>query len=99
MIKTPYKLFFGTLGNDIRLKILHTLVKRPKNVTELTNELRFDQTTISKNLKRLETCSFVHKNREGRHSVYTLNKETILPLLKLIDKHVDKHCKNCKLVV
>ncbi|MBI2543272.1 MAG: winged helix-turn-helix transcriptional regulator [Candidatus Aenigmarchaeota archaeon] len=99
MTKTPYKLFFSTLGNGVRLKILHALVKKPKNVTGLTNELKFDQTTISKNLKRLETCGFVHKNREGRHSVYTLNKETILPLLKLIDKHVDKHCKNCKLVV
>lgn len=98
MTKMPYKLFFGTLGNDIRLKILHALVKRPKNVTELTNELDFDQTTISKNLKRLTVCRFVHNRRKGKHSIYSLNKETILPLLNLIDKHVKKYCKNCELV-
>ena len=92
MIKTPYKLFFGTLGNEIRLKILHSLVKRPKNVSELTNELGYDQTTISKNLKRLETCSFVYNSRKGKHSIYSLNKKTILPLLKLIDKHTNKYC-------
>lgn len=90
----PYKLFFGTLGNEIRLSILHALVRRPKNVTELTNELGVDQTTISKNLKRLETCNFVHNSKEGKHSIYALNRETILPLLKLIDRHTSKYCKH-----
>ncbi len=94
MIKTPYKLFFSTLGNDMRLKILHALIKKSKNVTELTNELGFDQTTISKNLKRLEMCDFVHNSRKGKYSIYSLNKETILPLLKLIDKHTSKYCKH-----
>ena len=94
MIKTPYKLFFDTLGNDIRLKILHALVKRPKNVSELTKELGFDQTTISKNLKRLETCGFVHNSKKGKYSIYSLNKGTILPLLKLIDKHTNNYCKH-----
>lgn len=94
MTKTPYKLFFSTLGNDIRLKILHELVKMPKNVTELTNELGFDQTTISKNLKRLETCGFVRNRKKGKHSIYSLNKETILPLLRLIERHTNKYCKH-----
>lgn len=94
MTKTPYKLFFDTLGNDIRLKVLHTLIKGPKNVTQLTEDLRFDQTTISKNLKRLETCGFVHNRKKGKYSVYSLNKETILPLLKLIDKHTNRYCKH-----
>jgi DNA-binding transcriptional ArsR family regulator len=93
MIKIPYKLFFGTLGNDIRLKILHALVKKPKNVTQLTNELGFDQTTVSKNLKRLATCQFITNKKVGKNSIYSLNKETILPLLKLIDKHTEKFCK------
>ena len=93
MAKTPYKLFFGTLSNGVRLRILQALIKKPKNVTELTNELGFDQTTISKNLKRLTTCEFVHNTRKGKHSIYSLNKGTILPLLKLIDKHTNKYCK------
>ncbi|MBI4010195.1 MAG: winged helix-turn-helix transcriptional regulator, partial [Candidatus Aenigmarchaeota archaeon] len=81
----PYKLFFGTLGNQIRLQILHALIKRPKNVTELTDELGFDQTTISKNLKRLATCRFITNKKAGKYNIYSLNKKTILPLLKLID--------------
>ncbi len=93
MTKIPYKLFFGTLGNEMRLQILHALVRRQKNVTELTNELGFDQTTISKNLKRLTECGFVHNSRKGKHSIYSLNKKTILPLLKLIDRHTNKYCK------
>ncbi|MBI1978681.1 MAG: winged helix-turn-helix transcriptional regulator [Candidatus Aenigmarchaeota archaeon] len=99
MIKTPYKLFFGTLSNEIRLKILHALAEKPKNVTQLTNELGFDQTTVSKNLKRLATCQFITNKKIGKHSIYSLNKKTILPLLKLIDRHVDKYCKNCELLL
>jgi len=92
MIKTPYKLFFGTLGNEIRIQILHALIDKPKNVTELTKELRVDQTTISKNLKRLQTCSFVYNKKEGKNSIYSLNEKTIKPLLKLIDNHTQKYC-------
>lgn len=98
MIKTPYKLFFASLSNEIRLKILHRLLKGSRNVSELTNELGFDQTTVSKNLKRLTACRFITNKKVGKNSIYTLNRETILPLLKLIDKHVDKYCKNCELI-
>lgn len=73
--KNAYKLFFGTLNNEIRLQIIHALIKRPKNVTQLTKELGFDHTTISKNLKRLETCGFVHKRKKEKFSVYSLNKK------------------------
>lgn len=93
MSKTPYDLFFSTLGNQTRLAILHALMKGPKNVTRLTKELGFDQTTVSHNLRRLTICGFVHKNKNGRYRVYSLNRETILPLLKLIDRHTDKYCK------
>ena len=94
MIKTPYKLFFGTLSNEVRLKVLHALMKTPKNVTQLTDELGYDQTTISKSLKRLAECQFITNKRLGKNSIYSLNKETILPLLKLIDRHTNKYCKH-----
>ena len=28
--------------------------------------------------------------------IYSLNKETILPMLEIIDKHENKFCKKCK---
>jgi len=91
-LKAPYKLFFGTLANGVRLDILHVLLKGPKGVTEITKETKYDQTTISHNLQRLTTCSFVFNKKEGKKRIYYLNSETIQPLLKLIDKHAFKFC-------
>ena len=88
MIETPYKKFFHTLGNQTRLAIIYTLKSGEKNVTELTEELKLKQTTVSHDLRRLEQCQFVKMRQDGPFRYYSLNKETIEPLLKLMDKHV-----------
>lgn len=93
MAKSPYKLYFHTLGNKTRLGIIHALRKGPMNVTELTEKLPYKQSTISHNLKRLVSCEFVRVNRKGLYRYYALNKETVEPLFKIIDKHVHKYCK------
>ncbi len=94
MLKKPYKLFFGTLANEQRLKIINFLRKGPKNVTQICKELNFNQTTVSHNLRRLKTCSFIFNKKKGKERIYSLNKETIKPLMDLIDKHTDKFCKH-----
>ncbi len=93
MIKQPYKFFFHTLANKTRLEIVHTLLDGEMNVTELIKKLRMKQSTVSHNLKRLELCKFVILRRDGPYRYYSLNNETIKPLLKLIDRHVNKFCK------
>lgn len=93
MIKQPYKFFFHTLANKTRLEIIHALLDGEMNVTELTKKLKMKQSTISHTLKRLLLCQFIHIRREGPSHYYSLNKETIEPLLKLIDRHVNKFCK------
>ncbi len=93
MLKTPYKLFFMTLANEQRLKIINSLRKGPKNVTEICKEFGFNQTTVSHNLKKLKTCGFIFSKNNGKERIYSLNKETIQPLMDLIDKHTNKFCK------
>ena len=87
-----YKLFFNTFSGIDRLKILNLLRKRPMNVTEIINELKIDQTNASHNLKKLKLCGFVDSKKEGKYRKYYLNKKTIFPILKLIDKHMEKNC-------
>ena len=93
MAKSPYKIFFHTLGNKTRLEIIHALRDKPMNVSELTKKLPYKQSTISHNLKRLVSCEFVHVQRKGLYRYYSLNKKTREPLLKIIDTHVKNHCK------
>jgi DNA-binding transcriptional ArsR family regulator len=50
--------------------------------------LKYDQTTISHNLKHLNEYGFVFVHRNGKQRIYKLNEKTVLPLMKLIDKHL-----------
>ena len=91
-IYEAYKLFFGTLVSEPRLKIINLLRKGKKNVSEIIKELNFDQTSVSHNLARLKMCGFVLDEINGKFRYYKLNEETIKPLMLLIDKHMSKNC-------
>ncbi len=94
MLEKAYKLFFGTLANLNRIKIINTLRNNPKNVTEICNLTKFNQTTVSHNLKRLQNCGFVFSERKGKCIYYSLNKKTIKPLMEMIDKHMSGFCEH-----
>ncbi|MBI5803265.1 helix-turn-helix transcriptional regulator [Candidatus Pacearchaeota archaeon] len=87
-----YKLFFGTLVSVSRLKIINLLRSGKKNVSEMTDELEMDQTSVSHDLVRLKHHGFVKVSVEGRYRYYALNNETIKPIMKLIDKHMSQYC-------
>ena len=87
-----YKLFFGTLVSEPRLKIINLLRKDKKNVSEIMSKVKMDQTSVSHNLARLKKCGFVSTEIEGKFRYYKLNEETTAPLIDLINKHMSKHC-------
>lgn len=87
-----YKIFFGTLVSEQRLKIINLLRKGKKNVSEIMDLLEMDQTAVSHNLARLKQCGFVISEVEGKYRYYKLNEETIKPLMSLIDKHMNRYC-------
>ena len=93
MLEKAYKLFFGTLANKNRLKIINSLRKGSKCVHEICDELKFNQTTVSHNLNRLLKCGFVFVEQKGKHRYYSLNKKTIRPLMALIDEHMHEYCE------
>ena len=87
-----YKIFFGTLVSEPRLKIINLLRIKKKNVSEIMEELQMDQTSISHNLARLKKCGFVKSEIDGKYRYYKINDETIRPLMETIEKHMSKYC-------
>ena len=87
-----YKLFFRSLANPNRLKIINSLRKSEKCVSEIIKSTGFEQTMVSHNLKILEKCGMVFAKRNGKHKYYSLNKKTIKPLLIMIDNHMSEYC-------
>lgn len=94
----PHQFFFETLGNQARWDIIHFLGKGPSRVTDIAEKLRLEQSLVSHHLRRLETCGFAKVKTNSTERIYSLNKETVGPLLKLVEKHVSQFCKKvcCK---
>ncbi len=92
-LNNPQKLFFETLGNQTRWDIVHLLLKKPYRATDIAKRLGYEQSLVSHHLQRLLTCGFVKAKTNGTERIYSLNKETITPLLILVDRHVNKFCK------
>ena len=87
-----YKIFFGTMVSESRLKIINFLRNGKKNVSEIISELKMDQTHVSHDLQRLRRCGFVLSEKSGKYVYYSLNKDSITPIMNLIDKHMSSFC-------
>jgi DNA-binding transcriptional ArsR family regulator len=91
-----YYIFFGNLANPLKVDIISALKEKDSSVQELSRELKAEQSKISHALCSLKHCSIVNVKQSGKKRIYSLNKETILPMLDIIDKHETKFCKECK---
>lgn len=85
--------FFSTLSSPRRVKILQFLGKNgATNVSEISASLTIEQSAVSHSLIKLLDCHFVDVARDGKERIYSLNSETIQPLLQQIENHVEKYC-------
>ncbi len=92
-----YNLFFETFSNRTRMLIIDALMSGPKSVGEICKITKQEQSKISHSLKKLMECNFLDVERKGKHRVYSLNKDTIIPILKLVERHVHRYCgEECK---
>ena len=91
-----YYIFFGNLANPLKIEIITALKLGALSVQELTKKLNQEQSKISHALQSLKHCSIVQVKQQGKQRIYSLNKETMLPILKMIDKHENKFCRGCK---
>jgi len=90
-----YHIFFSKLANPLKVEIITILREKPYSVKQLSKRLKIEQSKLSHALISLRCCSIVHVKQRGKERIYSLNKETVIPILKLIDKHEKKFCKHC----
>lgn len=94
-MQNKYYPFFQNLANPLKIAIITVLKERPSSVTELSRKLKVEQSKLSHALTSLRHCSIVNVKQEGKKRIYHLNKETILPMLEILDKHENKYCAKC----
>jgi DNA-binding transcriptional ArsR family regulator len=84
--------FFTNLANPTRLAAIEKLMEKPMSVNELASALSQEQSMISHNLKPLLECNLINSQKQGKKHVYTLNQETVLPIIEIIQNHAQKFC-------
>ena len=87
-----YHVFFRNLANPIKTNIITALEEKESSVSELSKKLKVEQSKLSHALSSLRHCNLVLVKQKGKERIYSLNKKTILPILKIIDKHKCEHC-------
>ena len=92
---STYHIFFRNLANPLKIKIISALKEKESSVSDLTYKLKVEQSKISHALALLRKCNIVNVEKKGKERVYSLNKKTIIPLLRMIDEHSKSFC-NCK---
>ncbi len=90
-----YHRFFSNLANPLKVSIILSLREKQQSVTELKDGIKAEQSKISHALSALKKCNIVQSTQKGKQRIYSLNKTTILPMLKLIDKHASTQCHGC----
>jgi DNA-binding transcriptional ArsR family regulator len=95
-----YYIFFGNLANPLKIGIITLLKEKNMSVSQLVLGLGIEQSKLSHALKSLRDCNIVNVSKEGKKRIYSLNKKTIIPMLKIIDQHEKEFCggKCCKLL-
>jgi len=84
--------FFKNLANPTRLAALEQLMDKPMSVNELATILGQEQSMISHNLKPLLKCNLISIQKQGKKHIYTVNQETLTPILGAIQTHAKKFC-------
>jgi len=93
MICKSYNDFFMNFANKTKLDIMLVLKQKPMTVNEITKKINGEQSQVSHNLKKLANCHILNVEQKGRERIYSLNKETVIPILQLVARHVATNCK------
>jgi DNA-binding transcriptional ArsR family regulator len=96
--ESGYHTFFTNMANPLKMKIILSLRDSEKNVNELCDELKVEQSKVSHALSCLKGCKIVEVEQDGKQRIYSLNKRTVIPMLRILDKHSTCFCgkKSCK---
>jgi DNA-binding transcriptional ArsR family regulator len=73
--------FFKTLGHPMRIRILDALRRGEVGVTDLSERLKVEQSTLSQQLAILRKSNIVVGRKEGQNVFYSVADRTIFRLL------------------
>ncbi len=81
---------FKVFGDSTRLRILYSLFKGEKNVTEISEDLAMGQSAVSHQLRVLRANKLVSLRREGKSSIYFLADDHVKTIIAMGKEHIEE---------
>lgn len=82
--------FFFVLGDPTRLRILHEVGEKEKNVSELSETLNLTVSAISHQLKILRDKDLVRSRREGKFIYYRMSDDHVRDIIRISWDHLSE---------
>lgn len=82
----PAVALFRSLGDPVRLAIVHRLAAGEARVVDLTAALGLAQSTVSQHVACLRDCGLVAARVDGRQSFYALTRPELMDLLRSAER-------------
>jgi DNA-binding transcriptional ArsR family regulator len=73
-----------TMGNPLRLRILHLLEERELTVGEIVRSVRTTQANVSKHLTALRSAGLVSGRRDGVHVYYRISDPIVFVICRTL---------------
>lgn len=84
--------FFAVLADKNRLSIINLILEKDLTVGDISKKLGIEQSLLSHHLKILKDHGFVESKIEGKNRIYTVNKDTVRPLMDIMRSHMQQFC-------
>lgn len=87
---------FKILGNPKRLQLLYLLIQHSMSVTEISENLAWEQSGVSHQLQLLRKYNLVQQHRHGKTVIYHLDDPQVVILIADVLSHAEKIVNNNK---
>jgi ArsR family transcriptional regulator len=81
---------FKVFGDSTRLRILYSLFRGEKNVTEICEDLGMGQSAVSHQLRVLKANKLVALRKEGKSSIYFLADDHVKTIIAMGKEHIEE---------
>ena len=81
---------FKVFGDSTRLRIMYSLFRGEKNVTEICEVLGMEQSAVSHQLRVLRANKLVSLRKEGKSSVYFLADDHVKTIIAMGKEHIEE---------
>ena len=81
---------FKVFGDSTRIRIMYSLFRGEKNVTEICEALGMEQSAVSHQLRVLKANKLVSLRKEGKSSVYFLADDHVKTIIAMGKEHIEE---------